>query len=833
MSSTSNCEVKSTNDGPEDILDESLSLNFNIIEESTYPADDEVLPAVLNLAELPDDDSSLDGSLDSNINELLMSYVPSEESKISAKDKDQGTETAPCKLITENRNPDKGKTLVLNSPKSQKNNKGSQPLKKVNGARETNKTKFSVNGAGNAQQRSRSTRFSNPKDTAKRGGRSKITRKAEGHSRPYLSGKEKRETMAEAFARKNKSSNLGTDNRKPATMAEAFARKNYSNSAVDNRKPETMAESFSRKHSSSNSAIDNRKPETMAEAYARKFNLSNPETDSRKPSARGRDIDRGERESSIPRRRSPYELDRTSKSSREHISRDRNTFVSERRPLTRERDEISRATRGRSPFARERRPLTSERDEINRATRGRSPFARERRPLTSERDEINRATRGRSPFARERSPVHREIRERSPFRSQRYEIDSNTRGRSPFSNERSQIQEQSRRRSPLLSERYELHRGTFGNEMSQFHQENRERNPFASERSLLHRETGRGNSSTSERTQLHSETIGIDPFTSERNAFTNQGSQLYPGTFGQNSFASVNPFTNEGNQLRYGNQAMNPFTSLIMHGVTQGRNPFTSGIIHGGNQGRNPFINERNQLHSNINEVSPFSSDKNQLHREPSSFNNDRDCEEESESSQDLDDPYERQMSDFKKLYENTERTSLIVPKAYPKQRFSKFEITILKAMILTHMSSMNVKSNSRLALESTMSHKGACLVTCKDQYTKAWLDNLVPQLKRKNGDGMRVGVLKELLWPGIRATMFLPGRFRKTPHTYLKQLARENPDIVTRHWAIRGRNKKLNTILLKINEADVVCLKKFNMQPKISGQPIRFELATSKKKIY
>uniref|UniRef100_A0A6P7GRU1 Uncharacterized protein LOC114342177 isoform X1 n=1 Tax=Diabrotica virgifera virgifera TaxID=50390 RepID=A0A6P7GRU1_DIAVI len=767
MSSTSKCIVKITNDGLEEILDESVSLNLDLIEESTNPVPDEVLPVVLNLAELPDEDS-LDNNL---VNKVSISDVPSEELNKPASNKDKRTEAA-----------DKGRPVVLNKVSQQPNkkngaretnnkklafnSKGFQPSKKQNGARESKKAKLCFNGAGNVQEKFPSTGFWNQKKLkgAKTGERSYSTRETEGRIRSHVLREEKRETMAESFSRnynsynsgpdnrkpetmaesfsRNYNSYSGPDNRKPETMAEAFARKNYPNSAVDKRKPETMAEAFAKKNYH-NSAVDKRKPETMAEAFARKNNPSNPATHSGKPS-RGRDIDEGRRESDIPRRRSPYGHDRASHSYRDHVSRERNTVASERRPFT------------------------------------------------SERNEVYRETRGRSPFGRDRSPLHRE-----------------TFGGSSFVNER-----------------------------SQFHRENREMNPFGSERSQLHIETGRGNSSTSDRPQLYRETLGINPFTSQGNPFTNQGSQLYPGTFGQSSFAGVNPFTSGGNQWHHGNQERNSFSSGTMHGENQGRNPFPSGTMHGQNQGRNPFTSGimhggtqgRNPFN---NEISTFSSNTNQFHGDSIPFNDDRDSEEESEKSEDFAGPVEQKCSKFMKIYDDPERKTLIVPRAYPKIRFSKFEITILKALILTHMSTVNVKSNAKLEIEGTVSHKGALLVTCRDQHTKQWLDKLVPQLKRQNGENMRVALLKELLWPGIRVTMFLPGKFRRSPHGYLVQLAQDNPGLVTKHWCIRGKNKKKNTILLKINEADVMVLRKYNMRPKIGTCEIVFELATSKRRIY
>ncbi|XP_072378182.1 uncharacterized protein [Diabrotica undecimpunctata] len=437
-------------------------------------------------------------------------------------------------------------------------------------------------------------------------------------------------------------------------------------------------------------------------------------------------------------------------------------------------DNRKRETRGRSPFDRDRGPVHRERSPLHRERsplhRERSPLYRERSPLHRERSPLHRE---RSPLYRERSPLHRE---RSPLHHERSPLH---RGRSPLHRERSPLH---RQRSPLHRERSPLHR-----ERGPLH---RERSPLYRERSPLHRE----------RSPLHR----------ERSPLNRKRSPLY---------RERNPLHRERSPLRRERSPLHRERSPLRRErspLHRERSPLR--------RERSPLHREKSQLQSKIDEAGYFSGRKDQLNDES---DDDRSSPEQS-SDEEKTSSQTNYPSNFLTAVDDIERKTVVVPVGYPHERFTKFDVIVLKALLNTHIGFMAEKGIKGLIIKRLMDRKGAAIVVCNDGYTKEWLDSLIPQLKRRDGKDLRIANLQETVNGKIRAILWVPKHYINDKEYLTKTLAKENPGLDTGHWIIRPRKNKKTGVQILINQDDVSCLKKLNMEPLFERKRVKVEIQTS-----
>ncbi|XP_028148765.2 uncharacterized protein LOC114342175 [Diabrotica virgifera virgifera] len=399
------------------------------------------------------------------------------------------------------------------------------------------------------------------------------------------------------------------------------------------------------------------------------------------------------------------------------------------------------------------------------------------------------------------------------------------------------------------------------------------------ERNQLNCDTVRKKFAVSSRSQLidYGEIkLRFDP--TEINPFANKNSQCSEDTSRNNSVVRErSQLIDYGEiKLRFIPSEINPFQCIMdqLHYGSQGRSPLTSGKrqLHGETKERRPFITEKNQLRPEFHEDNrlgskksrfsseterssfgesqrrgPFSTEKNQYspkfdEDKRLGSNGSRFLSETGKSTFSSDKiEFRQELNVFKSVMnrpemrcdeEDTDRTTLIVPEGYPRKKFTRLEVTVLKALLQNHVAHITQEGAVGLTLVRTKIQNGTCLVLCKDRYTKQWLDNLVPQLKRYNGEPMRTwtveGNLKEsrtTINKGnlVRAKIWFPRSCMMPAAVVLLQIAALNPGIETNHWNILNKTPKY--IRLAITQKDVVCLKKYNMQVRAAEGLLKIEL--------
>ncbi|CAH1259537.1 unnamed protein product [Diabrotica balteata] len=181
---------------------------------------------------------------------------------------------------------------------------------------------------------------------------------------------------------------------------------------------------------------------------------------------------------------------------------------------------------------------------------------------------------------------------------------------------------------------------------------------------------------------------------------------------------------------------------------------------------------------------------------------------------------------------DDIEMKTVVVPVGYPKERLRKFDVIVLKALLNTHIGFMEEKGITGLAIQRLMDRKGAAIVVCRNRYSKEWLDSLIPQLKRRDGRDLRIADLKETVGGGggeIQAILWVPKHYINDKEYLTKTLAKENPGLETGHWVIKSRKNKKTGVQIYINQDDVSCLKKLNMEPLFERKRVKVEIAFPK----
>ncbi|XP_072378197.1 uncharacterized protein [Diabrotica undecimpunctata] len=303
----------------------------------------------------------------------------------------------------------------------------------------------------------------------------------------------------------------------------------------------------------------------------------------------------------------------------------------------------------------------------------------------------------------------------------------------------------------------------------------------------------------------------------EMSTFGGERSQVHRETWG-GSLPSTSEKSRFGNETRR-RSPPNSERSRFGHGIRE-RSPFTT-------RERRPFSDERDQFRRETRELSPLNRDRSPLDRNRSSYNR-RDA---------------RNMSRETRTGVD-ERIDFIPPGDNPYEP--------------NRMERINPFMNNRNLDYTRDSAQSEYVITAKDQYSKAWLDDMVPKLKGHRGVDLRVADIKELPPIAVKAMMAPPAvkqqantkhvsttsvvavlwLRRKTcdesPRDILSKLEAQNAGLSTSHWLFirkQGNRKRGLTMNFKIDNEDVTRLQRINMRPGLDGQQLKITIKPFKGK--